>query len=182
MKIECTIDGRNHNLSVNSNKPLLRILMEDVHDESFESRCQNGTCGNCIVFFNEEPKLACLVPAFQLRGASITTYEGFEKTRPSADIRKAFQEAGARPCPHCIGSKTVLIESLVRSLTREQSPEIKNRRPGMLPGQDVEISNETIINELSINSCGCLDPSELIQIVRIAAELRKRRNKNVRRA
>ena len=45
MKIECTIDGKALTLSVNSNKPLSLIIMEDLENQSLVSYCRGNEIG-----------------------------------------------------------------------------------------------------------------------------------------
>jgi carbon-monoxide dehydrogenase small subunit len=182
MKIECSIDGKALSLSVNSNKPLSLILMEDVGNRSLISHCQGNGCGNCIVLLNEEAVLSCMVPAFRLREANIRTFDSFQKTRQYRDIERAYQASGNNPCPNCYASKTLIIESILQDLTNSRPSQAKTALSGnqRIPnGSKEEIDEKQIIQELSLNTCKCMDMSELYQIVELA--LGYRRRKRVRR-
>ena len=182
MKIECTIDGKALSLSVNSNKPLSLILMEDVGNRTVISHCKGKACGNCIVLLNDEATLSCVVPAFRLKDATIKTFESYQKTRQYRDIERAYKATGNTPCPNCYASKTLIIESILDELTNNRS---KGRDTSNFPfGSQAEeeeevLDKKAIIQELSLNTCQCMDMSEMLQIVEIA--LTYRRRKRVRR-
>ena len=113
MKIDCSIDGKTLTLSLNSNKPLSLILTENIGDSSTVNHCKGNMCGLCAVLVDGKPTLSCMVPAFEIRGKEIITFEGFQKTRGMKDIEKAYETVGAAPCPDCYESRTMIFESLI---------------------------------------------------------------------
>ena len=176
MKIECTIDGKALTLSVNSNKPLSLILMEDLENQSLASYCRGNACGNCVVLFNDEAALSCLIPAFRIRGAKIRTFESFQRSRQYRDIERAYKAVGSRPCPSCFNAKTLIIESILQDLTTDTG-----HPSASTPSKEVVLDKAKVARELSLNSCQCMDMAELIQIVEIALGYRNRRRR-VRRS
>ena len=90
MKIDCTIDGKTLTLSLNSDKPLSLILRENMGDDSQVNHCNGSMCGLCTVLVDGKAMLACMVPAFEIRGRTVTTFDSFRKTRNMKDIEKAF--------------------------------------------------------------------------------------------
>ncbi len=175
MKIDCTIDGKALSLSVNSNKPLSLILMEDLENRSLTSYCRGNACGNCIVLVNDEAVLSCLIPAFRIRGAKIRTFESYQRSRQYRDIERAYKATGTKPCPACYNARTMIIESILQEMaggTQQESAPV---------AKDVKADKEKIIRELSLNTCQCMDMAELIHIVEIALGYRNRRRR-VRRS
>jgi len=182
MKIECTIDGKALSLSVNSNKPLSLILMEDVGNRTLLCHCKGKACGNCIVLLNDEAVLSCVIPAFRLRNATVTTFESYQKTRQCRDIERAYQRNGNTPCPNCYASKTLIIESILQSLTSIRPNKVNipmMSRPRVPTNMEDTLDEQVIIQELSLNTCQCMHMSELVQIVETALTFRRR--KRVRR-
>jgi len=165
MKIECTIDGKRTMLSVNSNKPLNLILMEDLENSTFNARCRDGNCGNCVVLINDEAVLSCLTPAFRIRDAHILTFEGYRKTRFWHDVERAYEDVKSHPCPHCFSAKTLIFESLLRTFGKHERTEQENET----------LDDETVVSEIGLNSCTCLDPREIVAIFNSAANYRRRR-------
>lgn len=182
MTLDCTIDGKALSLSVNSNKPLLQILSEDVDNHTLNANCHGEGCGNCLVLVNGYAVLSCMVPAFRLKDADIQTFESFSKTRQYRDIEHAYQATGNRPCPNCYASRTLLIESILQGLTgaHHEDRDMVMGHVGVI-GADRQLDEQSIIKELRLNTCQCMDTGELLQIVELALSYRSRKNA-VRRA
>ena len=154
MKIDCSIDGKTLTLSLNSNKPLSLILTENIGDSSTVNHCKGNMCGLCAVLVDGKPTLSCMVPAFEIRGKEIITFEGFQKTRGMKDIEKAYETVGAAPCPDCYESRTMIFESLI---------------------SDGISDADEIRKELSIIRCNCLDPEDAVNIVMKGIDIRRKR-------
>lgn len=163
MILDCFVDGRGLSLTVNAVKPLRNILTEELNNRSLSSACNGGGCGNCVVLVDDKAVLSCLVPAFRLQGANIVTFDGFSKTRAYRDIRKAYQEAHIKPCRFCYASRTLMIESLVKSLLNQTYRNSKSQ------------GAQEIVREFSLNTCNCLNPADLLDVVDIALRYRRRK-------
>ncbi len=180
MKINCSIDGKKYSLSVNSDKPLLQILLDEVETESMMSKCTGAYCGNCIVMVNSQAALSCLVPAFRIQNADIQTFDSFKKTRMYRDIDRGYREVGCIPCQQCYASKTLIIESILQTLEKKlysMNPIDQNklRRESEIEKSKAE-QNRFIIQELSLNSCACTESNELVKVIETCLEYRRRRN------
>ncbi len=165
MKVECTIDSKQHILNVNSNKPLNRILFEDIEPALMIDNCDAGNCGNCVVLLNDKAALACLIPAFKLRGAKVMTFRGYQKSRFWHDVERAYEDTGSNPCPYCYASKSLIFESLLQTVAK----------PGQSESEVEQLSEQTIIDEISLNRCPCLNHDEIIEIFNQGAMYRRRR-------
>ena len=165
MKIESTIDGKHLLLSVNSNKPLNLILADELETPLLTIRCRDGSCGNCVVLLNDEAVFSCLIPAFRLKGARVLTFEGYQKTRFWHDLERAYEDTGSHPCPHCYASKTLIFESLLQMIVKSESGASRDEEP----------DEETIVREIGLNKCPCLDAHEMLDIFKAAATYRRRR-------
>ena len=153
MKIDCTIDGKTLTLSLNSDKPLSLILRENIGIDSI-NHCNGKVCGLCAVLLDGKAVLSCLVPAFELNGKEVITFEAFQRTRGMKDIEKAYEMVGAAPCPDCYESKTMIFESLISDGVSEP---------------------DEILKELSIIRCHCLDPEDAVKIVLKGIDIRRKR-------
>jgi aerobic-type carbon monoxide dehydrogenase small subunit (CoxS/CutS family) len=183
---------------VNSDKPLSHILREQIITFAENSQCQGASCGNCIVLINGNAALSCLVPAFKLNGASILTFEGFQKTRFCHDIERAYADIGNQPCPQCYPSKTIIIESILNKIDKENQNRIGGFQMAQGPHNDLAgnqqnasvsaneqaarsrmgtsgITTEMIAKELAMSSCQCIEVSDLEKIINLAYKYRSRR-------
>ncbi len=155
MKIDCTIDGKTLTLSLNSDKPLSLILRENMGDDGAVNHCNGEMCGLCTVLVDGKAMLSCMVPAFEIRGKTVTTFDSFRRTRNMKDIEKAYESVGRYPCTECYASRSLIFESLIDEGITD-------------PGE--------ILKELSIVRCPCMDPEDEIMIVRRGIEIRRKRN------
>ncbi len=161
MKIQFTLNGRQEVLHISSDVPLLQLLTEYSGISSIRPGCDRGRCGNCVVLVNDLPLLSCLVPAFDIRGRQIVTFERFSQTRDFTEIQKGFTQADALPCSFCFASKSMLTHGIISGNTSPQP--------------------EEILQAFSLNACTCLEPSRIVQGVQQAGTLRGRRRRHGRR-
>ena len=197
MRLNCNINGSQYSLVVSSDKPLSQILREQIITFAENSQCLGASCGNCMVLINGNAALSCLVPAFKINGASILTFEGFQKTRFCHDIERAYAEVGNQPCPQCYPSKTIIIESILNKVDKENQNRMSGFRIGSgghgeLPQVQQSdssaneqaarsrsgigtISPELIAREMSMSNCQCIEVSDLEKIINLAYRYRSRR-------
>ena len=195
MRLNCNINGSQYSLVVNSDKPLSEILKEQIITFADNSQCQGASCGNCIVLINGNAALSCLLPAFKINGSSILTFEGFQKTRFCHDIERAYAEIGNQPCPQCYPSKTIIIESILNKVDKENQNRMSNFAMGNSQGEMQQsqaatsaneqaarsrsgmgnISTEMIAREMAMSSCQCIEISDLEKIINLAYRFRSRR-------
>ncbi len=189
MRLNCNINGSQYSLVVNSDKPLSEILKEQIITFADNSQCLGASCGNCIVLINGSAALSCLLPAFKLNGASILTFEGFQKTRFCHDIERAYADIGNQPCPQCYASKTIIIESILNKVDKENQNRISNFGQGDMSQTASSaneqaarsrsgmgsISTEMIAREMAMSSCQCIEISDLEKIINLAYRYRSRR-------
>ena len=188
MRLNCNINGTSVSLVVNSDKPLNSILTDLIPTFPDNSQCLGASCGNCIVLLNGMATLSCLVPAFRLNGVSITTFDGFRKTRSFHDIERAYNDIGNQPCPQCYASKTLLIEALLLRMDKETQN--KTYSNFTMPIGGAASANEqaarsragvgtfdpqVIAQEFSMCKCQCIELSELEKIINLAYKYRSRR-------
>ena len=195
MRLNCNINGSQYSLVVNSDKPLSLILKEQIITFGENSQCLGASCGNCIVLINGNAALSCLVPAFKINGASILTFEGFQKTRFCHDIERAYSDVGNQPCPQCYASKTIIIESILNKVDKENQIRVSGFQFGAGSNSDMNhvsgantneqaarsrigtgsISSELITREMALSSCQCIETAELEKIINLAYKYRSRR-------
>jgi len=80
---------------------LLDLLREDAGLTGTKEGCGEGECGACSILMNGDLVNACLIPAIQAEGASITTIEGVASGEQLANIQRIFLEDGGVQCGIC---------------------------------------------------------------------------------
>jgi len=97
LELVLEVNGVERRLSVPPLRRLLDVLREDLALTGTKEGCGEGECGACTVLVDGEAALACLVPACQVRGSSITTVEA----RGLETIQAAFLTCGGAQCGIC---------------------------------------------------------------------------------
>jgi aerobic-type carbon monoxide dehydrogenase small subunit (CoxS/CutS family) len=168
-------------LVVDEMKPLSQILYEDLDVNMPIRKCSNTGCGNCLVILEKEPVLSCLIPAYQLQGKTITTFDAFMQSAHYRNIKRTYDALNYEPCPHCYEAKTLIIESL---LLKAKTKRIDNKvddfskkflTKAIEEDSQNQIDFKTAEKEFALNSCKCLTSKQLYTITIKALEDRIKR-------
>ena len=94
---------------------LLDVLRRDLGLTGTKEGCGEGECGACTVLLNHEAVCSCLVPLFQVEGASITTIEGLAEGEAGAlsELQRVFANEGGAQCGACTPGMIVTIRALL---------------------------------------------------------------------
>ena len=150
--LHLTVNGRERQLAVPRDAPLLGVLRNDLQLNGPKYGCGLGECGACLVLIDGRPARSCSVPVGGVEGRSITTLEGL--ARPDGTlhpVQQAFIECQAAQCGYCLNG---MIVSTAALLAREPDP-----------------SDAQVRDALSHNLCRCGTHLEILRAVQRAAEL-----------
>ena len=92
-----TINDKVVSLPANPGTRLSEVLREGLGLRGTKVGCDAGDCGACTVLLDGAPVCACLTPAAQVAGRSVTTVEGLTATR----LQQSFLRHGAAQCGIC---------------------------------------------------------------------------------
>lgn len=132
MKIIFTLNGRKTTLETSPEKKLIDILRSDLGLSGTKRGCEQGECGSCLVFINNNLLNSCLIPAFRLAGKDVVTIEGFSQTKEYSIIEEAFFNTGITLCGFCAPG---IVLSIAHLLSHNQTPsyaEIRDALSGHL--------------------------------------------------
>ena len=93
-----TLNGASKDLACHPAARLLDVLREECGLTGTKEGCGEGECGACTVLVDGAAVCSCLVPAIQVRGASITTIEGLGEDHP---LQRAFMDEVGAQCGIC---------------------------------------------------------------------------------
>ncbi|MFF0729636.1 (2Fe-2S)-binding protein [Streptomyces sp. NPDC004134] len=98
----CTVNGREVSLDVDTRESLLDVLREQLALTGTKKGCDQGHCGACTVHVEGRRVLACLTPAVQVSGQSVTTIEGVAGPDGGLHpLQQAFIDHDALQCGYC---------------------------------------------------------------------------------
>jgi xanthine dehydrogenase YagT iron-sulfur-binding subunit len=98
--IRLTVDGQEHQVTVDTRTTLLDLLREQLDVSSPKKGCDHGQCGSCTVLLDGRRHLTCLALAVAYDGAEIVTASGLasEGLHP---VQQAFLDHDGYQCGYC---------------------------------------------------------------------------------
>jgi aerobic carbon-monoxide dehydrogenase small subunit len=151
MRITATVNGQSRTVDdVWEGESLLYVLRERMGLPGSKNACEQGECGSCTVYLDDQAVCACLVAAGQAQGRSIVTVEGLASEEELHPVQQAFIEAGAVQCGFCTPGLLIATHDLLRRGGRPADAEIREALAG--------------------NLCRCTGYEKILAAVRLAAD------------
>jgi aerobic carbon-monoxide dehydrogenase small subunit len=152
MRITATVNGQTRQADdVWEGESLLYVLRERMGLPGSKNACEQGECGSCTVYLDDQAVCACLVAAGQAEGRSVVTVEGLgEAGGELHPVQQAFVEAGAVQCGFCTPGLLIATHDLLRRGGCPTDPEIREALAG--------------------NLCRCTGYEKILEAVRLAAD------------
>ena len=151
-ELSFVLNGSSVSLLIEGHDLLIDVLRGPLGQTGTKESCGKGECGACTVLIDGRPVNACLYPAAEVEGRSVTTIEGL--LRPGnklSPVQEAFIKEGGTQCGFCapgmILSATALLE------------------------KTIEPSEEEIRDALAGNLCRCTGYVQIVESVKRAAAL-----------
>ena len=148
--IELKVNGRAHEIAIESSKLLLDALRQDLQLTGSKRGCDDSSCGACTVLVDGTPMLSCTLLAASCEGQEITTVEGVGEHGSLAAIQKAYGDWGGAQCGYCTPGFMMTVKHL---LSENQEP-----------------TDDDIRHALSSNLCRCTGYTQMYQAIKAAIE------------
>ncbi len=114
ISLSFTCNGRQEEVEIPAHRTLLQMLRDDLQLTGTKEGCGHGECGACTVIVDGEAVNACIFPAAELTGKSVTTIEGLRQGDRLHPVQQAFIDESGYQCGFCtagaIMSTTLLLE------------------------------------------------------------------------
>jgi aerobic carbon-monoxide dehydrogenase small subunit len=150
MRVTAIINGERQQVDdVWEGESLLYVLRERMGLPGSKNACEQGECGSCTVYLDNELVCACLVAAGQAEDREVRTVEGLGTDEGLDPVQQAFLDAGAVQCGFCTPGLVVAVHDLLA----------RNGQP-----RDAEIREA-----LAGNLCRCTGYETILDAVRLAA-------------
>src|SRR3982074_1323656 len=150
--IELRVNGRPHELAIESSALLLDVLRQNMGMTGSKRGCDDSSCGACTVLVDGVTMLSCTLLAASCEGQEITTIEGVTEDGSQASIQKAYGDWGGAQCGYCTPGFIMTVKSLL--------------------AENPDPSEAEVRTALSSNLCRCTGYNQMYEAIRsaIAAE------------
>jgi xanthine dehydrogenase YagT iron-sulfur-binding subunit len=101
LKVSFTVNGKTHELELDTRTTLLDALREGLHLAGTKKGCDHGQCGACTVIVDGRRINSCLTLAVMHQGGSITTVEGLGTPQDMHPMQAAFVKHDGYQCGYC---------------------------------------------------------------------------------
>ena len=160
-----TVDGRRHELTVDTRTTVLDALRERIGVTSAKKGCDHGQCGACTVLVSRdgEParrELSCLALAVAHDGAEITTADGLETGDGLHPVAAAFVEFDAYQCGYCTPGQICSAVGMLDEAGAGHPSAVSAELTG-----PVALDRAEIAERMSGNLCRCAAYSNIVSAV-----------------
>lgn len=101
IRIALTVNGRALDVEVEGRITLADFLREGLGLTGTHLGCEHGACGSCTVLVDGQSVRSCVVLAWQVSGAEVTTIEGLGEAGVPHPLQVAFRDQHALQCGYC---------------------------------------------------------------------------------
>ena len=126
------VNGRNHDVAVPDDVPLLYVLRNDLKLNGAKYGCGLAQCGACTVIIDGRAVRSCVTPVGALAGADIVTVEGLGSAEKPSKLQQAFIDEQAAQCGYCSAGMIMSAQALLDSKPKPSDGEIRLALDGNL--------------------------------------------------
>ena len=148
--IKLTVNGAQHTIRTDPQRPLLDVLREDLQLTGTKYGCGEGACGACTVLMDGKKIFSCSTPAGDADGKQVLTIQGLAPPGELHPVQQAFLDAGAFQCGYCTPG---MIMATVALLKQKPNP-----------------TEQEIVAGMNGNLCRCCGYVKVLEAVRAAAQ------------
>ncbi|MGO7733130.1 aldehyde dehydrogenase iron-sulfur subunit [Rhizobium leguminosarum] len=159
-KLSLTVNGTNHDLTLDNRTTLLDALREHLHLTGTKKGCDHGQCGACTVIVNGHRINSCLTLAVMHDADDVTTIEGFGEPGNLHPMQAAFLKHDGFQCGYCtpgqICSSIAVLEEIRANIPSHVTSDI---------AAEATVTPLEIRERLSGNICRCGAYSNIIDAI-----------------
>jgi isoquinoline 1-oxidoreductase alpha subunit len=122
--IRLSINGKNHEVDVDPNTPLLWAIREQVGLTGTKYGCGIAQCGACTVHIDGAAVRACSFPVSAAVGKRITTIEGLAQGNVLHKVQKAWLDHDVPQCGYCQSGMIMAVAALLKEKPKPTDAEI----------------------------------------------------------
>src|SRR6188768_3411571 len=122
--VRLNINGKDHNVDVDPNTPLLWAIRENVGLTGTKYGCGIAQCGACTVHVDGVAVRACSLPMSEVEGKRITTIEGLAENGSLHPVQKAWLEHDVPQCGYCQAGMIMVVAALLANKPKPTDADI----------------------------------------------------------
>ncbi|MBW7472422.1 (2Fe-2S)-binding protein [Marinobacter sp. M216] len=126
-----TINGRQHELDVPDNMPLLWVIRDVVGMKGTKFGCGMAQCGACTVHIDGVATRSCVTPVSAVTG-EVKTIEAMADDPVGKKVQQAWLDLGVAQCGYCQGGQIMNATGLLKNNPEPNTQEIIDAMAGNL--------------------------------------------------
>ena len=130
--ISLEVNGEVHELAVEPQQSLLRLLREELGLIGTKKGCDTGGCGCCTVQVDGKAVYSCMTYAMSVQDKPIVTIEGIAPNGKLDPLQQAFIDAGAVQCGYCTCGTIMAARELLATVSNPDEEQIRHAIAGNL--------------------------------------------------
>jgi carbon-monoxide dehydrogenase small subunit len=147
--ISLEINGEVHELAVEPQQSLMRVLREELGLIGTKKGCDSGGCGCCTVQVDGKAVYSCMTYAMSVQDKPIVTIEGIAPNGKLDPLQQAFIDAGAVQCGYCTCGTIMAARELLATVSNPDEEQIRHAIAG--------------------NLCRCTGYQKIVDAIKLAA-------------
>jgi isoquinoline 1-oxidoreductase alpha subunit len=129
--MKLNVNGRDHEIEVEPEMPLLWVLRDELSILGPKFGCGIAQCGACTVFLDGEPVRSCSVAVGEVSGA-VTTIEGLTPDGRMHPVQQAWLDEQVAQCGYCQAGQIMTAVALLEAIPNPSDEDIDNAMSGNL--------------------------------------------------
>jgi len=122
--VRLTINGKNHDIDVEPNTPLLWAIRENVGLTGTKYGCGIAQCGACTVLVDGVATRSCSFPVSGAVGTKITTIEGLAENGKLSKVQQAWLDNDVPQCGYCQAGMIMAVTELLKNKPKPTDADI----------------------------------------------------------
>ena len=122
--MKLTINGRQHDIEVEPDTPLLWAIREQVGLTGTKYGCGIAQCGACTVHIDGTAVRSCSYPVSEAVGKQITTVEGLAQNGTLHKVQKAWVDLDVPQCGYCQSGMIMAVAALLKEKPKPTDADI----------------------------------------------------------
>ena len=127
--ITLSINGKQRQVDVASDTPVLWVLRDHLHLTGTKFGCGKALCGACTVHLDGNPIRACVTPISSVGDKKITTIEGV-KGKIAQTVQSSWEKLEVVQCGYCQSGQIMSAIALLNSNKKPSDTDIDNAMSG----------------------------------------------------